>query len=130
MSPPRDNRSSHDQRNRARRATWARINRESRRRERQIELERIDRQVLTAEGVARYLHCTKDTVLRIPRAELPYTREGRRNLYLLEDVLEYLRRKSRLESGQLAQLNSQSTDEVIDSTADSVRRRSNRRRTP
>lgn len=50
-----------------------------------------DRDVLVVEQVAQVMRCSLDTVRRIPREELPYSRTGKHNLYFREDVLRYLR---------------------------------------
>ena len=49
----------------------------------------------STEEVAELLHCAVDTVRRVPGADLPYSRVGRKNLYLLPDV-EVLIRKRRI----------------------------------
>ncbi len=78
--------------------------------------------ILTVEGVAAVLRCSIDTVRRIPCADLPYLRVGRKNLYLLEDVEALVRRRSRRD----AEAGGASPDpgRVIDSLADNVRGRS------
>lgn len=92
-------------------------------------LRRVDLPVLTVQGVARLLHCSVDRVRRIPSSDLPYTRVGRRNLYLLDDVLEFVRRQGRSPLTGTGPT-SPNSREVIDQNADSVRGRSQRRRTP
>lgn len=52
-----------------------------------------DRDLLVVEQVAAVMRCSVDTVRRIPRDELPYSRPGLRNLYLREDVVKYVRRR-------------------------------------
>lgn len=48
--------------------------------------------VLFVENVAHMLGCSVDHVRRIPRIELPTSRQGRRVVYLREDVVNYIRR--------------------------------------
>lgn len=50
-----------------------------------------DPDVLTAGQVAHVMRCSLDTVRRIPSTELPFSRVGKMNLYLREDVLRYIR---------------------------------------
>lgn len=50
-----------------------------------------DQDVLVVEQVAHLMRCSLDTVRRIPREDLPYSRPGKLNLYFREDVLRYIR---------------------------------------
>ncbi len=51
-----------------------------------------DPDILTVEEAARILRCTVDTLRRIPRDQLPvYRGPGRKNLYLREDLMQFLR---------------------------------------
>ena len=69
------------------------------------------------------LHCAVDTVRRIEFDELPYSRVGKRNLYLLDDVLKLVRaRQSVAMSSEHHALEA----DVINSLADDVRERSQR----
>jgi excisionase family DNA binding protein len=57
---------------------------------------RADEDILTVEGAAKLLHCTIDTVRRIPDGELrAHQGPGRHLLYLRDEVIEYVRRSSR-----------------------------------
>jgi len=49
--------------------------------------------ILSIENVSCLLHCSIDTVRRIPRSELPAYRVGKSNLYLKEDVIKFVRSK-------------------------------------
>jgi hypothetical protein len=52
----------------------------------------VDRDILSLEETSRILRCTVDTLRRIHRDELPVFRgPGRGNLYLREDVIEFVR---------------------------------------
>ena len=49
-----------------------------------------DADILTVEGVAKLLHCTVDTVRRIPKSALPArSGPGKHVLYLRSEVLQY-----------------------------------------
>lgn len=51
-----------------------------------------DQDILTAEGVAKLLHCTIDAVRRIPDRDLPaHQAAGQYLLYLREDVIAYVK---------------------------------------
>jgi hypothetical protein len=78
--------------------------------------------ILDIEAVADLLHCSVDTVRRIPSVELPYARIGRKNVYLLSDVLTLVRRRALAESSP----RSRPSGDVIDLLADDVRERSQR----
>ena len=100
----------------------------SRKQEKERELSRIDCPILTVKGVANLLHCNSNTVRKISKRLLPYTKgPGRRNLYLCENVIRYIQSES--QRNQEAKKNSRRTRRTIDSTANSVRGRSSRRRT-
>ncbi len=84
------------------------------------DLDRITGSVLSVEGVARLLFVNVDTVRRISFTELPYsTGPGRRNLYLIDDVVRYIRTKMN-EQGDADKGLSQRKQQ-IDLLADSVR---------
>ncbi|UTW51464.1 hypothetical protein KFF05_16425 [bacterium SCSIO 12827] len=88
----------------------------------QKELERTDSDILAIQGVAKLLHVAIDTVRKIPFADLPFARPGRRNLYAKEDVLRYHRTK--INERRDASENSRRRRRLLDSEADSVRGRS------
>ncbi len=51
-----------------------------------------DPEIFTIEEAARILRCTVDTLRRIPKDELPvYRGPGRSNLYLREDLKQFVR---------------------------------------
>ena len=54
----------------------------------------------TAEGLAEAFQCSVDTVLRIPRDKLPVYRVGKRNLYIPDDMIRFLRLHCRKGSDQ------------------------------
>ena len=55
-----------------------------------------DPDILVVEDVARILRCTVDTARRIPRDQLrSISGPGRRQLYLREDVIHYVRSRAR-----------------------------------
>jgi hypothetical protein len=78
--------------------------------------------ILDIEAVARLLHCSVDTVRRIAATELPHARIGRKNLYLMADVENLVRRRA----GATCSPPSPLTGDVIDLLADDVRERSQR----
>ena len=55
------------------------------------QLERTDIPLWTINAVALVLRCNVDYVRRIPRSELPYAKPGKRNLFLPDDVISYVR---------------------------------------
>lgn len=79
--------------------------------------------VMTVVEVARLLRMNVDTVRRIDRSELApaVTGVGKWALYLLEDVLAYVRRLAQAESREL---NFKGRRELIDQIAGSARGRS------
>lgn len=79
--------------------------------------------ILAIKEVAEILHCSVDTVRRIPWSELPYSRVGKKNLYLLDDVTKLVRDRQAANSKASAGGNSNPAT-VIDSLADDVRGRS------
>ena len=50
-----------------------------------------DSEILTIEDVSRILHCSVDTLRRVPVSELPFYRVGKRNLYLRDDIIRFIR---------------------------------------
>ena len=52
-----------------------------------------DRDILTLARVATLLHCSEDTLRRVPCDELPIYRVGKTNLYFRDDVLRFVRTK-------------------------------------
>jgi excisionase family DNA binding protein len=53
----------------------------------------FDQDILSLSEVAELLHCTEDTLRRVPNEELPAYRVGRKNLYFREDVIRFVRSK-------------------------------------
>ncbi len=48
--------------------------------------------ILVIEDVAELLHCSVDTLRRIPKHQLPaYSGPGRKNLYLRDDIIKFLK---------------------------------------
>lgn len=90
--------------------------------EEKYELKDGNGPTLTVQGVASRLFCTVDTVRKIPSSELPYSKPGKRNVYLLEDVLDYLRKRRNF--NPQGQKNLRRRKRQIDSMADNVRGRS------
>ena len=86
----------------------------------------VDLDILSIEEVSRLIRCAVDTVRRIPRDRLPVYRPGKRNLYLREDVIRYVR-SCRVQDRAIEELVSEVEREVLDSTRDDVRERSRRR---
>jgi hypothetical protein len=84
----------------------------------------LGKPILSIEDVAEMLNCSVDKVRRISRSKLPCMREGRRNVYLLEHVIEYVREEIRAGNREAYQMDSPPTDEMLKSIADSVRGRS------
>lgn len=89
------------------------------------QLCRTDLPAWAIEAVAVVLRTNVDFVRRIPANRLPYVRVGKRNLYLPEDVITYI--KARRDEAANMDLSGQRS--LIDSLADSVRKRSPKRRT-
>ena len=88
--------------------------------------ETLDHDVLTVAGVAGVLRCAEDTVRRIPRDELPVYRPGKRNLYLRDDLLRYIRsRRVGQSAADLARRDV--VDDVLGLRPDDARVRSRRR---
>jgi hypothetical protein len=80
--------------------------------------------ILSAQEVAWLLRCSKDTVHRIPRDQLPaYSCASRYRIYLLEDVSAYVRSCVR-RNPAAEQLLVSITEQVLDSSLDSSRERS------
>jgi len=89
------------------------------------ELERTDIPVWTINAVALVLRCNVDLVYRIPRSELPYAKPGKRNLFLPDDVISYVRSLRDKQGGVKLDLSARVSQ--IDSLADSTRGRSVKR---
>lgn len=84
--------------------------------------------ILTTEQVAAFLHCSVDTLRRIDRAQLPVYRVGKRNLYLLDEVRDYLRRHCRVAFPDVDRLVSEIENDLVSCESDGVRERSQTRR--
>ena len=77
--------------------------------------------ILDIEGTARVLRCSIDRVRRIPRWDLPRSSgPGKHCLFLLDDVLEYVRRRTKTDPIS-DELNSEEDSKVADFLADKVR---------
>jgi hypothetical protein len=88
-----------------------------------------DPDILVIEDVARILRCTVDTARRIPREQLrSIPGPGRRQLYLREDVIAYVRLRGRPPHNAELLL-TQARAAVLELASDRVRERSQRRRT-
>jgi hypothetical protein len=88
-----------------------------------------DPDILVIEDVALLLRCTVDTARRIPRDQLrPNSGPGRRQLYLREDVVAYVRFRGR-PSPIADLLLAQARAAVVGLPADRAQERSQRRRT-
>ncbi len=83
-------------------------------------------EVLTVEGVAALLWCSPDTVRRVPRDRLPVYRVGKRNLYLREDIIRFIR-SCRVTSVDVDALLPEIERGVLGLGSDGVRERSRRR---
>lgn len=89
----------------------------------------VDPDILVVEDVARILRCTVDTARRIPREQLrSISGPGRRQLYLREDLITYVRLRGR-PSHNAELLLTQARAAVLELPEDRVRERSQRRRT-
>jgi hypothetical protein len=79
--------------------------------------------VLSVRHVASMLHMSVDGVYRMPRTALPYMHRGagKYRLYLLEDVIAYVRRCTREQS---ADMNSKARQQLIGEIIGSARGRS------
>ena len=52
----------------------------------------VDGDILVIEDVAELLHCSVDTLRRVPKHQLPaYSGPGRKNLYLRDDIIKFLK---------------------------------------
>jgi hypothetical protein len=85
-----------------------------------------DADVLTVEEVSRILRCSPDTVRRIPRNKLPVYRPAKRNIYLREDLIRYVRSCRIVPEIDAEDLVDRIGD-VLGSGSDGVRERSRRR---
>lgn len=88
------------------------------------DLQRTDLPLWAIQAVAIVLRTTEDFIRRIPRSDLPVIRIGKRNLYLPADVIRYAegRRVG-------AELDLATHRQVLDSLADSVRKRPSKKGT-
>ncbi len=85
-------------------------------------------EVLTVEGVAALLWCSPDTIRRMPRDRLPVYRVGKRNLYLRDDVIRFVRSCRVTSVGlDVDSLISEIEQDLLGSAPDGVRERSRRR---
>ena len=88
-----------------------------------------DVDILVIEDVARLLHCSVDTLRRVPKEELPaYRGPGRKHLYLREDIIRFVRCR-RITGPDIDNLLREIETAVVHSELDSVRGRSSARRT-
>lgn len=87
----------------------------------------LDSELLTVEDVSRLLRCAPDTVRRIPRDRLPVYRPGRRNLYLREDLIRYVRSCRVEPPAALDALLTEIAPGVVNSQPDGVQGRARRR---
>ncbi len=80
--------------------------------------------ILTLEEVSRLLSCSTDTLRRIPLDDLPRYKVGKCHLFLLEDVIRFLRNHRRVgcQPGIDALL-SKTVADVLESASDGVRKR-------
>ena len=70
--------------------------RETKARNAESRLRRIDTDILTVQGVAELVFCSVQSARNIPEDELPrHPGPGRRNLFIKEDVIQYVRRVRR-----------------------------------
>ena len=89
----------------------------------------LDPDILVIEEVARLLHCSVDTLRRVPKEELPaYRGPGRKHLYLREDIIRFVRCR-RITGPDIDNLLREIESAVVHSELDSVRGRSSARRT-
>ncbi len=89
----------------------------------------LDPDILVIEDVARLLHCSVDTLRRVPKEELPvYRGPGRKHLYLREDIIRFVRCR-RITEPDIDNLLREIETAVVHSELDSVRGRSSARRT-
>ena len=86
----------------------------------------LDLDIFTVEEVATLLRCSPDTVRRIPRDRLPAYRPGKRNLYLRDDIMRYVR-SCRVQAVDVDSLITEIECDVLGSSVDDVRERSRRR---
>ena len=59
----------------------------------------LDKDVLSVAEVSAILRCSEDTLRRVPLDQLPVYRVGKSNLYLREEVIQYLRGHRQLKPG-------------------------------
>lgn len=83
-------------------------------------------EILNVEIVATLLQCSTDTIRRLPRDRLPVYRVGKRNLYLRDDVIRYVR-TCRVTPVEIDALVSEVERDVLGLEPDGVRERSQRR---
>lgn len=101
---------------------------QSKRQQKSKELTRLD-DVMTVEGVARFLHCSVQAVRNVSPTDLPKRwGPGRRILYLRDDVIAYLRRTQK-PARDADKLLSEIESELLESPPDSGRGRSQKKGT-
>ena len=89
----------------------------------------LELDILVIEDVACLLHCSIDTLRRVPKEELPvYRGPGRKHLYLRQDIIQFVRCR-RITGPDINNLLREIETAVVHSELDSVRGRSSARRT-
>ena len=88
-----------------------------------------DADILIIEDAAEILHCSVDTLRRVPKHQLPaYSGPGRKNLYLRDDIIRYVK-EHRIICPNVNRLVAEIEQSVLMSAPDSVRGHSQQRRT-
>ena len=88
----------------------------------------LDPDFLTIEDVSLLLRCSPDKVYRIKHDQLPVGRPGKRNIYLREDVIRYVRVHCRVQPRpEIDELVNEIEADMLHSATDGVRERSFRR---
>ncbi len=93
----------------------------------------LEDDLLDIQQAAVFLHCSVDTLRRVPRSALPVYRPGRHNLYFRRDLMAFARSRP---AGGRVELSTRpgaplAGQDVVDFVADRVRERSStNRRTP
>ena len=78
-------------------------------------------EILDIKAASTLLHCSVDTLRRIPSDELPVYRVGKSNLYLKDEVIEFVRTKRVREiPNHLDQESVQFIDELLEDVLDST----------
>lgn len=96
------------------------------------QLQNTNRDILSLIEACALLHCSEDTLRRIPTNELPIYRVGKSNLYFLEDIKVFVRsrcvtRASTVTRDEIAQDVDVLFDDVLSSATVDVREPSRRR---